>query len=1286
MKVLTTADWHLGSPRSPVKDGVNLRIEDTKRCLDEMLRVAFEEKPDYVLVSGDIFDTGKVWSDRCCEEINIATHYISNLSKASKQVVVMRGTPNHDGLSQFSVLQKMFTECQNVHIITEPQVLRFKDVDIAVLPGFDRGIYRAKFPGLSKEEENAALTQEISNIILGMKEQCSSDKAGILMAHSTVPGCNMESGQVMMFTQFEPVIPQETLMAADYNLVALGHIHRPQRIGLNPWYYSGAINSLNFNDEGQERGFWVHHFDFGVFGIERMVLTDSQFFKTPIREFITFRFTDTDITAVNLGHIDEVAMNYWRYNGAVQGRIVRILYSCSPENSKALNKAILEKTLLEDGAFMVWEIVADADKIDESVNRAKLTGTTDPEENLIEYLKEKEFPSEKVQELVLKARPVIAEAEAGVTQAANTGIFKPVEISVKNYRNYEEETFNFEDISFCTINGQNGAGKSSLFMDAIVDCLYEEPREGEKTGWIRNDEKARSGSIMFIFRIGEKTFRVTRTRTRSGKITLNISVLHDGEWIDCSKEKANDTQQEILNIIGIDSFTFKSCALIMQDQYGLFLQAKPEERVEVLGTLLGLGVYQLMEKIAADKAKAYGAKNRELKQEVEMHNSTVAGLGNPDEELAVCNAELEEHERNLQIKTAERDKHKLLLTHQQEAVERRNKLLTAVNSLNVKKADAERNRAIQKAIIDSSSLILDERKEIEAKTAEYKNLLKRELELEGESALYSSKKQEAENLAKQAIIEQENIAALEGRVQQKKNELSWAQPTEQDAVVKEKAAEYEYKKKLLDEMQVKAAAYQKAKAEYSESVFRHAEVMKQFEGEVKAAEEKRKVLEKKVEILEESRCVDIENAHCKFLQDAIEAKEQLAGMDGIFVDINARKQCETEKARLVVDEKYSAMHDIGFDATELSVIQSECVKLKPYVAQLETINQRESKIALLEADIKHLQSNILEAEKRLAEVKLKGTEAEQERDRYAKAFKEHSQVLSSIATLEPWLEKEKQLPVEEERKTTAMSRIIEIDTEIACISMEIAEKQAEADKELPAMDTIEKLTGIVVGMNVEVDSINALVKEKQMKIGALQQKAEQISKLKKEIVALQKKQAEYAKETADYDALKVAFSQSGVPHQIIRSIIPQLTATANNILGQMTGGKMAVEFRLERLQKNGKEKCSLDIFIEEYGKAALPYLSKSGGEKVKSSLSVILALAEIKSSSAGIQMGMLQIDEPPFLDSDGTQAYVDALAAIQQRYPDLRVMAITHDQEFKARFPQSVTVYKDEHGSHVRWD
>ena len=1283
MKILHTGDWHLGSFRSPMKGGVNLRTEDTKRCLDEMVRVAREEQPDYSLVSGDVFDVGKLWSDRCCEEIITAIHYIKELSKVSKQVVVMRGTPNHDGIGQFNVLSEMFVDYQNVKIVTTPQVISYDDVDIAVLPGFDRGVYRAKFPGLSSEKENEVFTQELSNIVTGLRAQCTPGKKSVLMAHYTVPGCNTESGQTMMLTQFEPIILQEALLAAGYNLVALGHIHRPQKILQNNWYYSGAINAMNFNDEGQERGFWIHT-DMPFDG------WDSRFFKTPIREFITFNFTDTDITAINLGNIDEVAFNYWRHNGAVQDKIVRIRYNCSADNVNAykMNESLLEKTLLDDGAFMLWENLPD--KVEEFANKTELANTTDPEENLIKYLEEKQVEPEKIQELVLKARPIIAEAEASMTAAANVGTFEPVEIAVKNYRNYEEETFNFEDITFCTINGQNGAGKSSLFMDAIIDCLFEEPREGvikDDTGkapWLRNDESVRSGSIMFTFRIGEKKYRVTRTRARSGKGTLNISQFIDGDWKDCSKERYNDTQQEILNILGMDSFTFKSCALIMQDQYGLFLQAKPEERVEVLGTLLGLGVYQIMEKIASDMAKVNGAKSRELKQEVDVHNRTIAEFGKPDEELEVCKTELAEQESRLQEKISERDQKKLILANQQEAAERRKKALAAVTTLQEKKNATEQNRATQQAIADSSSAILAGKAEIEEKIAERNNLLKRELELAGQSALYTTKKQEAENFVKQAETEQRTIEDLQVSVQKKRDEMNaMILDSANDGEVRQKAEEYNRKKTELEAMQEKAVAYQKAKTEYSAAVFHDSEVRKNFDGEKQVADEQKKVLEKKVAILNESGCVDIENAHCKFLQDALEAKEKLVTHEALYVDIAARRECELAKTGQMVEEKLAEMNAIGFDAAALTLLQNECAALLPYMSQLEAINQRESNITLIKADLEHLQSNISQAENRLAEVKLKGTQAKTERDVYAKAFEEHVQVLSAITALDPWVEKEKMLPVAEERNATALNRVLELSSELINIDAEIAERQAEADKEILAMAGMEEALAIVNGLEIEVNAINSVVKEKQMRTGALQQKAEQISKLKNEIVSLQKKQAEYAKETSDYDTLKAAFSQSGVPHQIIRSIIPQLTATANTILGQMTGGKMGVEFRLERLQKNGKEKVSLDIFIEEYGKSVLPYLSKSGGEKVKSSLSVILALAEIKSSSAGIQLGMLFIDEPPFLDGDGIQAYCDALETIQSRYSNIKIMAITHDPTMKARFPQNLDVVKTENGSKV---
>lgn len=46
MKILHTADWHIGQFKGPVVDGVNLRSQDTVKCLEYMVQVAIEEKPD----------------------------------------------------------------------------------------------------------------------------------------------------------------------------------------------------------------------------------------------------------------------------------------------------------------------------------------------------------------------------------------------------------------------------------------------------------------------------------------------------------------------------------------------------------------------------------------------------------------------------------------------------------------------------------------------------------------------------------------------------------------------------------------------------------------------------------------------------------------------------------------------------------------------------------------------------------------------------------------------------------------------------------------------------------------------------------------------------------------------------------------------------------------------------------------------------------------------------------------------------------------------------------------
>lgn len=1282
MKVLTTADWHIGVFKGPEKDGVNLRFLDTKKCLESMVETAKKERPELALVSGDIFHTGKTWSDRCCNEVITAIDIISKLSDAAGQVVIMRGTPNHDGEGQFRVLQAHFADVENVHIVTSPQVIQTEYADIAVLPGFDRGIFRAKFQGVSKEEENEVFTKELSNIVLGLRAQCRPEKRSILMAHYTVPGCNTESGQSQILTQFEPIVPVECLEAANYDLVALGHIHRPQELkAVRNAFYSGSINANNFNDEGQERGFWIHEsLPFDTWN------WDSTFHKTPYREFLTYHFTDTDVTAIILGNIDEVSMNYWRWNGAVNGKIVRVLYECSADKKKAFNTAVLEKALYDDGAFWVSGITPE--KIEATADRMDMSEKTDPEENLRAYLEEKQFPEEDIGRLILKARPIIAEAMANDISGAFSGMFVPIEIEVKNYRAYAEEKFNFEDIQFCTINGQNGAGKSSLFMDAIIDCLFEEPREGRSTSvkvpWLRNDEKVRSGYISFTFSIGDAVYRVVRTRTKSGKGTLNLAELVAGEWEDRSKEKFNDTQADIEKLIGVDSLTFRSCALIMQDQYGLFLQAKKEERMVILGNLLGLGIYGDMEDIAknlaADKNRIIAGK----KNSVKVQNANILAAGKPFEELAGAEDDLSRAEQRMKEKNLELQRNEVLLATKKEAQERRNKLLEGIRSLNQKKATTGQDRGAERDVIAGCDAIIAGEPEIAEKVAKYHKLDKRAGELIKGATLYSQTS-ELDGTNKEIALTENELTGYRKQMQSQQAELVRLESRTDAEEIRKKAALYAEKKKQLDVMYLKRQEYDAAANKKDRASYMYDSKKAFFNEREHTLNAEEASFRKRTELLADAGCIDIANAGCRFLADAIQAKKELESIPDRRMQLQTEKESALGILKKEMDAAREALEAVEYDQREMVDLQAECGKLRKYEAALAQLQEEEKRIALIRASVENIRLNISKAEERLSTLKIKAQRLTEEREKHREAYLAHSRILEEMEGLKPWLDKEKELPVTKERRANAIRRMDEMEKTLAELDKEISEKQIQADAEMQSVMGLDGLEQQSSMLAQEVQTLNDRIGKLQIRIGGLRQKISEIRRMQENIQATQKEINELSVDAADYEQLKLSFSQDGIPHQIIRSIIPKLSATANSILSQMTGGQLGVEFRTEKVLKSNskKEAVTLDIFIEEYGKSSLPYLSKSGGEKVKSSLSVILALAEIKSSTAGIQFGMLFIDEPPFLDSDGIQAYCDALETIGVRYPGIKIMAITHDPTMKARFPQNLDVVKTENGSKV---
>lgn len=1280
MKVLHTADWHIGQFKGPVEDGVNLRSLDTVKCLEYMVEKAREEHPDLVCISGDVFHQEQIGPVRYSDEMVTATRIIDELSKVSKFVVVMRGTPNHDGFGQFRVLTKMLEHNKKVAVVTTPQVISTPIADIVCIPGFDKQEFRAKFPGLSAEEENLTWTKYISEMVMGLRAQCSQTNIvadmvpAILMAHYTVPGCNMESGQTSFFSNFEPVIPRESLQTARFDAVLLGHIHRPQMLeGLENVFYSGAINAMNFNDEGQKRGFWIHEF-------EKKSLKKGHFYETPYRKFQTIKWDKEDVAEyLRSGKMYLIEKDY---TSSCMDAIVRLQYSCDTEQKKALNIPVLQKDLYEIGAFYVADI--EAESMMNITNRQLLSEESDPLLNLKKWLDEKCFTdSEKIVEL---AEPIIADAMKSSNTVEIHGVFKPVSIKVKNYRTYKEECFDFDDISFCTINGVNGAGKSSLFMDAISDCLFEETREGDNKSWIRGTEDARSGSIEFVFDIGESRFRVVRTRTKSGKPTLNLSQLNeDGtDWLNLSKERIIDTQSEILRVLGMDSMTFRSCALIMQDQYGLFLQARKDERISILGNLLGLGIYGIMEQ---DARKRLGDAKRTLMQKkdaVKIKDDIIASKGNPQEELEELEKEIESSEKLIGEISIDLKEAQALLVKYEAAKKNCEDLRSRKEQVKNEKASIEESINKLNSIIESCETILKKADVIREKSKEY-SAAEDEMKILSEELIrYESEKKalvdcEANLQRYQNIIK--NAEFENARIDQELSELD----TDSDDGIAEKIAELEEKREELYAVMDKKNAHDAIVQEVSAKRDEFQKANAAYETQLRLAESDLSTQKQQKAYMEDSGCADIENANCRFLKKAKEDASKIENTEKCISTIKeAMKEAETAFSEFE-QEKQEELQNIGYSKEKETSIRERIADLEVYQAKKQRIEESRLKRARLEAEKESNDKTIASCFENVSDVKLQAQEITERVNNLSEKVNLYEQVKEKADGLKVYAEQEKSLPVYEERVKNARENMAMQEKLLEKKDEELIVMVADMISASELMESFDSGTESKVSdLEERMETEKKKLQDLQVQKGSLIQKAEDVKSMKEEIFELKKDIEACALITTRYDVLKQAFSQDGVPHQIIRNIIPHITDTANNILGQMTGGTMGVDFVMERTVK-GKDgdKATLDVLIEEYGKTTLPYASKSGGEKVKASLAVILALSEIKATAAGIQLGMLFIDEPPFLDDDGTQAYVDSLEAIRKRYPDVKVMAITHDDAMKARFNQSVTVIKTEEGSKV---
>lgn len=164
-------------------------------------------------------------------------------------------------------------------------------------------------------------------------------------------------------------------------------------------------------------------------------------------------------------------------------------------------------------------------------------------------------------------------------------------------------------------------------------------------------------------------------------------------------------------------------------------------------------------------------------------------------------------------------------------------------------------------------------------------------------------------------------------------------------------------------------------------------------------------------------------------------------------------------------------------------------------------------------------------------------------------------------------------------------------------------------------------------------------------------------------------------------ALERAFSPNGIPALIVEnSAIPYLEAEASRILADL-GTSFRVELRTQAELKSGDGvRDTLDVIVcSEAGER--PYETFSGGERTRINLALRIALARLLAHRRGADSRLLCIDEPEFLDEQGTSALVDVLRGLQDDFD--RLYIVSHVPGLRDSFETTLTVTKSDGVSRV---
>ena len=236
--------------------------EDQEYILQQITDIAQRERPDAVVIAGDIYDKAVP----SAEAVEVFDHFIEGLTSALPGTRIMLISGNHDSGSRLNCFRSVLSR-QNVYMIGLPPRTEEEHIERVVLSDEygDVNFYLLPFvrPSMVRlvvgtDDNGNSLSYNDTLCRLIQREEIDDSQRNVIVSHQFyLPKGKNADDVERMDSEIRTVgnideVSADILKAFDY--AALGHIHKPMKVGGELCRYCGTPLACSVSEAGQQKG------------------------------------------------------------------------------------------------------------------------------------------------------------------------------------------------------------------------------------------------------------------------------------------------------------------------------------------------------------------------------------------------------------------------------------------------------------------------------------------------------------------------------------------------------------------------------------------------------------------------------------------------------------------------------------------------------------------------------------------------------------------------------------------------------------------------------------------------------------------------------------------------------------------------------------------------------------------------------------------------------------------------------------------------------------------------